>query len=520
MPQLHSAAEAARWLRARCPGRLCSDSRQLQPGDAFLAWPGAARDGRVFVPQALAAGAAACLIEAAGAQDLPPLAALGEAQDRVALLTGLKAAAGEVAAVWHGLPTQQLPVLAVTGTNGKTSTAWWLAQALSACGRRAGVVGTLGIGEPPQLLSTGLTTPDPVTLQAAFADFAKRGFAACAIEASSIGIAEERLAGTQIRVALFSNFTQDHLDYHGDMARYWAAKRRLFSWAGLQAVVINVDDPQGARLAAELQSQPGAPALWTVSAQGDARLRAERVRYVDGGLAFELIEAGHRAHLQTALIGEYNVHNLLLVLGGLRALGVPLADAVAAAHGLSPVPGRMQRVGLADDQAAGSAGAQRALPDVVVDYAHTPDALDKALQALRPFARARGGALWCVFGCGGDRDPGKRPLMAAIAAAQADRVVVTSDNPRSESPMAIIDQVLAGVPAAVRAAVPADAVPADAVHADADRRAAIAWAVQRAAAQDVLLIAGKGHEDYQEIAGERLPFSDAEEARKALERRS
>jgi UDP-N-acetylmuramyl-tripeptide synthetase len=492
--ELADAAAAAHWLRARCRGALRSDSRQVRAGDAFLAWPGAARDGRGFVAQALAAGASGCLVEAEGLDELTLDG------DHVVALRGLKACAGEVADAWHGHPSRRLAVLAVTGTNGKTSTAWWLAQALGLCGQRAGVIGTLGVGVPPDVVSTGLTTPDPVTLQTAFSDYLARGFAACAIEASSIGIVEHRLAGTQVRVALFTNFTQDHLDYHGDMASYWAAKRRLFSWPGLQHVVINVDDPQGARLCAELQAEPSAPTVWSVSARAPATLRAADVRYVDGTLAFEVIESDQAISLRSALIGEFNVHNLLLVLGGLRAMGISLARAVEAVPQLLPVPGRLQRV----------PGAASGQPAVVVDYAHTPDALDKVLQALRPWAQERGGALWCVFGCGGDRDPGKRPQMGRLAALGADHVVVTSDNPRSESPSAIIEQVSAGVPAE-RMMV---------VRHIADRRDAIAEAVALAASADVVLIAGKGHEDYQEVAGQRLPFSDAQEAHRALERRA
>jgi UDP-N-acetylmuramoyl-L-alanyl-D-glutamate--2,6-diaminopimelate ligase len=465
----------------------------VRRGDAFVAWPGARADGRRHVADALAAGAGACVVESEGAE------AFGFDARRVAGLRGLKSRAGELADAWFGQPTSRLRVLAVTGTNGKTSTAWWLAQALAACGSRCGVVGTLGTGEPPALHDAGLTTPDPVALQSAFADFAGQGLQACAIEASSIGLAEGRLAGTRIAVALFTNFTQDHLDYHGDMARYWAAKRQLFDWPGLQAAVVDIDDPQGAALAAELAVQaPSRPlALWTVSKLQDASLRAHHIRHDADGLSFEAEESasGRRHPVATALLGDYNVDNLLLVLGGLRALGIPLERAIGALHGLAPVPGRMQRV----------PGPGQG-PSVVVDYAHTPDALAKALQALRPLAAARGGALCCVFGCGGDRDPGKRAPMGAIAAQLADRVVVTSDNPRGESPQAIVAQVLAGVPAAL----------AGRVDAEPDRRAAIARSVRQADARDVVLVAGKGHEDYQEIAGRRLPFSDADEARAAL----
>ncbi len=488
--QLPTAETAASWLAQRCRGNLRSDSRSVRPGDAFMAWPGAQRDAREFVAQSLAAGAGAALIEADGAQ------AFSLDPQRVACLRGLKASAGDVAAAWYRQPSARLPVLAVTGTNGKTSCAWWLAQALSACGRRSAVVGTLGLGEPPQLHSTGLTTPDAVTLQAAFAGFLEQGFEACAIEASSIGLAEHRLTGTHVDTALFTNLTQDHLDYHGDMQGYWLAKRSLFSWPGLRAAVVNVDDPWGARLADELRED--AVEMWTVSAEHPASLHATGIGYVDGGLAFSVVEGEEREELRTHLIGNYNVHNLLVVLGGLRAQGLPLARAVAALGSLTPVPGRMQRV------PAGSAQ-----PAVVVDYAHTPDALEKVLQSLRPLAKARGGALHAVFGCGGGRDPGKRPLMGAVAAQGADQVVLTSDNPRLEPAESIIEQILAGVPADRRSCV----------CVEVDRRRAIAQALERASPLDVLLIAGKGHEDYQEIGGQRLPFSDLQAATEAFKAR-
>ncbi len=491
---LHSAAEAATWLagRVRAGGAatLRTDSRQVTPGDAFIAWPGHAQDGRRFVPAALAAGAAACLVEADG------VAAFDfDAHDaRIATLTGLKAATGPIAAAWFGQPATGLQLIAVTGTNGKSSTAWWTAQALTLLGRRCGLVGTLGIGEPGQLHYTGLTTPDPVTLQAGLRRMADQGFAACAVEASSIGLVEQRLAGTPITVAQFTNFSRDHLDFHTDMAAYWAAKRQLFNWPGLGAAVLNIDDEQGALLAEELRGS--ALDLWTTSVRQPARLRAEDLAYLDGGLAFTLVEGDEHVPVRSHLIGDYNASNLLAVLGALRALGVPLAQAAALVPRLGPVPGRMDRV-------PGAAGQ----PEVVVDYAHTPDALDKALGALRPLATARGGALWCVFGCGGNRDASKRPLMGAIAQRGADQIVLTSDNPRHESPATILAQIRAGM---------ADS---PAVVVIEDRREAIGHAVGRAAANDVVLLAGKGHEDSQDIAGVKRPFLDLAVAAQLLAQR-
>ena len=342
-----------------------------------------------------------------------------------------------------------------------------------------------------------------MTLQAGLHAMVEAGLVACAIEASSIGIAEQRLVGTPINIAVLTNFTRDHLDYHGDMAAYWACKRALFSSPGLRAAVINIDDPHGAALAAELRAS--ALDVWTVSTQigTAARLAARDVRYVDGGLAFELVEGDAVQPVRSRLIGDYNASNLLGVLGVLRALATPLDDAAQAVRQLSPVPGRMQRVRV----------STQPLPEVVVDYAHTPDALDKALQALRPLAAARGGRLWCVFGCGGQRDASKRPLMGAIAQTAADVVVVTSDNPREESPQAIIEQIIAGMVATPSAAMPAPQVMAD-------RRAAIEYALGAAAPADVVLVAGKGHETTQDIAGVRHPFSDVLVATHALQARA
>ncbi len=484
---MDATVEAAHdWLATRGARALRSDSRSVRAGDAFIAWPGGVVDGRRFVADALTAGAAACLVEADGVE------AFAFEGERVASVRGLKAVAGEIASRFLSTPSAQLDVIAVTGTNGKTSTAWWTAQALGSMQRRCGVVGTLGIGEPPHLVPNGLTTPDPITLQNALRDFVDRGVVACAVEASSIGIAEHRLSGTRVGVAVFTNFTQDHLDYHGDMAAYWQAKAQLFVWPGLKAAVVNVDDPQGVELAASLAT--GSVDAWTTSVHGQARLRAVGVRYTAEGLTFDVCEGSRSAHVATPLIGDYNVANLLGVIGVLRALGVPLADAAKACSALTPVPGRMQRVVV--DAAS--------MPEVVVDYAHTPDALEKALTALRPLAKQRGGALWCVFGCGGDRDAGKRPLMGAIAMRLADRVVVTSDNPRLESPDFVISQILAGT------------LGHDEVDVTPDRAEAIRHAVASAAPADIVLIAGKGHEDYQDVAGEKQPFSDAAHARDAL----
>ncbi|MBL0945624.1 MAG: UDP-N-acetylmuramoyl-L-alanyl-D-glutamate--2,6-diaminopimelate ligase [Hydrogenophaga sp.] len=487
----------ATWLRSSVTGALVCDSRRVGAGDGFVAWPGAATDGRRFVPDALHAGAAVALVEREGL----------EAHDfrddpRVLAVPGLKGQAGPIASAFCREPSAALDVIAITGTNGKTSSAWWIAQLLGACARPAAVVGTLGMGRPGEaLVATGLTTPDPVMLQHQLRDFVDQGLRAVAIEASSIGVVEGRLNGTRVSVAVFTNFTQDHLDYHGSMEAYWAAKQRLFDWPGLKAAVVNADDPQGAGLLERLTGR--GLDLWSVGIDHPARLQAQHLTVTPAGVAFDLVERNRQGQVQSQrsmslpLVGRYNVHNLLGVIATARALGIPLATAVEACGAITPVPGRMEQ----------ARPASASAPLVLVDYAHTPDALEKALQALRPQAQARGGLLWVVVGCGGDRDPGKRPLMAAVAEREADRAVLTSDNPRSEAPEAILAQMAAGLssPQAARTVV--------------DRAEAIALAVREAAPADVVLIAGKGHEDYQEIRGVKTPFADIEHARRALDTR-
>ena len=505
---LTTPEQAAQWLRSQVRGTLGSDSRELRAGDGFVATPGAIVDGRTFVPKALQQGINACLVEAEG------LAAFGLDDRRVAAYAGLKSDAGAIADAFFDHPSLHLHVLAITGTNGKTSCAWWLAQALSALPspltQPCAVVGTLGVGQPPlphhastqapgdalaALRATGMTTPDAVSLQAALHQLVTQGLKACALEASSIGIEEGRLNGLRIRVAVFTNFTQDHLDYHGSMEAYWAAKRRLFHWSGLHSAVVNIDDAQGAILAQELATGTPALDLWTTSMQAGARLQARNITHTASGLRFEVVEAGQACTLHSQVIGHYNVSNLLNVVATLRALGVDLGTAVQTSELLRPVPGRLECVG------------GEGTPLVVVDYAHTPDALAQTLDALRPLAQERAGQLWCVFGCGGDRDAAKRPLMGAIAAAKADHTVVTSDNPRSEKPASIVAQILAGMAGHPQAEV------------QVDRSAAILSAISRAAACDVVLLAGKGHEETQEIDGVKTRFSDRTHALEALAQR-
>ena len=492
MRHLSNAAEAVQWLRQRVTGTLQTDSRLVVPGDGFIAWPGAATDGRAHIASATARGATACLVEQVGME------AFDLSGAPTAALQGLKAATGEIAAQWFGQPSHALEVVAFTGTNGKTSSACWLAGALQNSELLAhapcGLVGTLGMGLLPHLENTGMTTPDPVRLQRAFRQMVDAGVRTCAIEASSIGLAEHRLAGTRIRVAVFTNFTQDHLDYHHSMDAYWQAKTALFDWPALQAAVINIDDAHGLALHGALSERLDLD-VWSTSMQRSARLQAQDITFGEVGLRFTVVEGDERYALQTTVIGDYNVANLLGVIAAMRALGVPLARAVSACAALQPVPGRMECIALPGQ------------PLVAVDYAHTPDALQQALRALRPLAQERGGQLWWVFGWGGDRDASKRPLMGAAAQHHADWVVLTSDNPRSENPAHILHQVWQGTMAG------------QTVRVEPDRARAIALALAEADARDVVLIAGKGHEDYQETKGIRRPFSDMAHAHAALQAR-
>ena len=484
MTLLNTPQQAADWLHSRVTGSLWTDSRKVGAGDGFIAWPGAATDARRYVDEVLAAGAQACLVEYEGSAEYK------FSDPKIAAYRGLKAAAAPIAAAYFEEPSRQLQVVAVTGTNGKTSTAWWLAQALGKLGQRCGVVGTLGIGLPDALVFNGLTTPDPVLLQQQLRRFVDQGFAACALEASSIGIAEQRLDATHIQVAIFTNFTQDHLDYHGSMQAYWTAKQVLFEWPGLKAAVLNVDDPKGVMLNSTLVDS--GLDIWTVSITGPARLKAQAIKQGAQALDFDVVEGMERHRVTVATAGLYNVSNLLGVMAAMRALGTSLKDAAHACSGMPSVPGRLDTL-VMDGQ-----------PLVVVDYAHTPDALEKVLVALQPVAQRRMGRLWCVFGCGGDRDAIKRPLMAAIAQKNADQIVVTSDNPRSESAAAIIDQILPGL------------THPDSVHVQVDRALAISQTLAWAQPGDVVLLAGKGHESYQEIQGVQHPFSDRAHAQAAL----
>lgn len=466
------------------PAGVADDSRQVRPGDLFVAYPGGLADGRHYIADAIARGARAVLWQSGDGFSW-------NEQWRVANVPGsaLRRLCGPLAHAICGRPSERLALIAITGTNGKTTISQWIAAAHP---RSCAIIGTLGAGFPGALKDTGLTTPEATVLTRYLAEFVAAGAQACALEASSIGIAEGRLDGARVDTAVFTNLTRDHLDYHGSLADYAAAKEELLRWPQLRLAVINIDDAFGNELAA----RSGAAKILRCTQEASlphAEVRADRVEETIAGLRFDLCLPNGRTHVECGLLGRFNVANLLAVAAVLFDAGLAPAAIAQRLQALSAPPGRLEKVG-SGDEAANE-------PLIVVDYAHTPDALKNALQALRPIARARGGALIAVFGCGGDRDRGKRPQMGAIADEFADRVVLTSDNPRSEAPAAIIAEIWAAAPNA---------------EVIVDRAEAIAKTVASASASDVILLAGKGHEPYQEIAGVRRPFSDVTAARAAL----
>jgi UDP-N-acetylmuramoyl-L-alanyl-D-glutamate--2,6-diaminopimelate ligase len=518
--------------------RLVSDSRMVQPGDTFVAYPGAQADGRRYIAQAIAQGANAVIWEAHDFQwnnewNIPSLA-----------VRDLRHRAGEIADRVYGRPSQKLWMVGVTGTNGKTSCSHWLARTFGALGRKSALLGTLGNGFPSALQATANTTPDALLVHGLLAEYVQQGAQAAVMEVSSHALAQGRVNGVHYDVALLTNLTRDHLDYHGDMQSYAAAKRRLFDWAQLKHAVLNLDDAFGAELAEELilggaspsplpnplsettshstrlqntaakslvipQAGEGAnealrgyttPEVIGYGLSDESLQLAERLgmRMVYGtltqmdaqGLTLQLHTSWGAAPLQSKLIGRFNASNLLGALAVLLVSGVEMEDAVRELGMQKAVAGRMQTMGGKD------------VPAVVVDYAHTPDALEKVLLTLREVTALSGGNVICVFGCGGDRDRGKRPMMGTVASKFSDVRIVTSDNPRSEEPRAIIDAIIMGMEGEFQIIE--------------DRAKAIAHAIAKAREIDTVLIAGKGHEDYQEIKGVRHPFSDAEIAHRAL----
>lgn len=467
--------------------RLSSDSRRCAPGVAFFAYPGEAADGRAHIDEALARGAGAVLWEQSGFAWRP--------QWRVpnVAVFGLKQRAGALAHEFYGRPSESLWTCGVTGTNGKTSCSHWIAAALGRGGAKTGLIGTLGSGFPGALSTLANTTPDALETHRLLQAMLREGAAAVAMEVSSHGLVQGRVNAIRFDCALFTNLSHDHLDYHGTMDAYAQAKARLFDSAGLRAAVLNLDDVAGVRLAQRLAGRGVRTIGYSVSPLCGTPITGEFLAACDvDGAAVRIESSWGSAAATVHQLGRFNLSNALGVLGCLVTYGVPFAEGAALLADLPAVPGRMQCI--AEE------------PLVVIDYAHTPDALEKVLHGLRPVAESRGGRLVAVFGAGGDRDPAKRPLMGAAASRLADGVLLTSDNPRGEDPLAII--------AAIRGGATAQC------NVEPDRRRAIEQALLQAGPRDVVLIAGKGHENYQETLGRREPFSDEAVARAVLARRA
>lgn len=459
---------------------LCLDSRKVRDGDAFIALNGGLQHGLKYVPQALANGAVAVIYDPAGIDNPTP-----HLNGNLAVaVSDLQQKLGTLAAKFYGFPSRELSVIGITGTNGKTTCSQLVAQALNACG----VIGTLGWGEPDQLQPTLNTTPDALAVQQILRQFADRKLTMAAMEVSSHGLQQGRVNGVEFTGAVFTNLSRDHLDYHGTMADYLRAKLGLFIMPGLRFAVVNLDD---ANSEAVLRAVDPAVKCWGFSASGRRVdevecIVADNAEHHANGIGFDVHWRNQSLHAETPIAGAFNLQNVLTVLCVLLAMDTPFEPAVAKLASLKPVNGRMEKFG-GDGK-----------PQVFVDYAHTPDALEKVLQSAKCEGR-----LWAVFGCGGDRDKGKRPQMGLIAETFSDYVVVTDDNPRGEASDAIITDILAGCRS-------------NKIRVIADRKTAITTAIQQAAANDCVVVAGKGHESYQEIAGVKLPFSDQQVVREAL----
>lgn len=468
-------------VAARLVSGLTQDSRRVQSGDVFIAVPGVNGDGRRFIDAALHAGAHAVFTESAHASlaELAGVPIIG--------VPGLHARIGEIAGHFYGEPARAMEFFAVTGTNGKTSTSWFLRDALAFFGRRAGLVGTFGMQCHGLDIATGHTTPDAISLHAGLAQFRERQVDVVAMEASSHALQQHRLAGVPVSTAIFTNLSRDHLDYHGDMDSYFAAKAKLFVRPELQLAVINTRDSRGAQLRDRVANKVRVLSY----AANDADIYSADWRADDTGMTFTLCLPEAQVTCRAPVYGRFNLENLLAVAAVLHGLNYAAEDIAAALSHVTPVPGRMQRVG--------NQG-----PRVLVDYAHTPDGLEKALAATREHFSGR---LVCVVGCGGNRDAGKRPQMAALAERLADALVITSDNPRHEAPQAIVADMMGGIK------------DANAVTVQIDRRRAIEQAIAGAGSDDVVLIAGKGHETWQEIGAEKMPFDDRLVAADALQQR-
>lgn len=466
---------------------MALDSREVQAGYLFVALQGTREHGLAYAERAIAEGAAAILWESSAelsAHDLQHQVPMIEIQD-------LGHKLGEIAGRFYGHPSHQMTVFGVTGTDGKTSVAHILAQALDDQDLRAGYIGTLGYGLVGALRKTAHTTPDAIHLQAHLAELQAQKLRWLALEVSSHALDQGRVEGVSFDVAIFTNLTRDHLDYHGDLEAYAAAKRRLFQRPGLNAAVINLDDPYGDALADSLQASLRVLGYGINQSEYEMEaIVAEDIHFEPSGIRARVKTPWGEGDLHSALLGRFNVYNLLAALGAMLVEGVALQEALLSLRQVATVPGRMEPFG----------GEGRPLS--VVDYAHTPAALEHVLSALREHCRGR---LWCLFGCGGDRDQGKRPLMAAVAEQLADEIIVTNDNPRGEDPRQILDQIMQGF------------THPEAVRIETERAKAIALALSEAGPDDVVLVAGKGHETVQIIGDERIRLSDREEVLRCLE---
>ena len=483
--------------------RLVSDSRQVKPGDTFLAYAGKKFDARKFIPEAIKAGANAILWEKKNFSWDP------EWQLPAMPIAGLKEKTGHIASHVYGHPSEKLWLVGITGTNGKTSCSHWVAQAMSVLNNKTAVIGTLGNGFPGALESTINTTPDGVLLQQMMADYLHQGADSVAIEVSSHGIVQERINGAIFSVAVLTNLSHDHLDYHGSMDAYASAKAKLFFWPDLKYAVLNLDEVYGVELSRQLENKDiqiigygfMQPEMSSGYADNLSIVRGSNLQANIQGLSFNVEYQNECAHVAIDLIGRFNASNLLAVLSTLLAKGIKFVDAVNAIQQVKPIAGRMEKYG----------GGE--LPIVIVDYAHTPDALKKVLVTLREVikhslnktsSRSNKAKLVCVFGCGGERDQTKRKLIGEIATRLADEVIITNDNPRNESPQQIIDAIVSGVHSNANLSI------------DEDRASAIYQAIYSAKKGDVVLIAGKGHEEYQEIKSEKIPFNDAKTVQEIL----
>ena len=489
---LHSVSEVLAELHERgfyadCSGLVTDHRRLTGPRDVFLAVPGEKFDPRNLADDLLIEQRCGLVLV-----DYDDQRAYQSAS--VLPVLHLKTMLADLAFGYYETPSDAMTIIAVTGTNGKTTVTRWLAQALNHLGKKAAVIGTLGYGEPDQLKAhTGLTTPDVVGVHHLLHELRQHQFDTVCIEASSIGLEQRRLACVSIDVALFTNLSQDHLDYHGDMAAYGRSKMILASWPTLRLAVVNADDSFGMEFLANVQRRN--IDCSAVGRADSAECQILSVAHQENGQRIELKINGASTQIDTPMIGEFNADNMALVFATLIRLGYEVSELKSALAGVTPAPGRMQLI--------------EGEPAVVVDYAHTPDALEKTLLALRPFANKRQGKLWVVFGCGGDRDRSKRPLMGAVAVANADFVVVTSDNPRSEKPENILQEIVDGI----------DKARQDKLHVEVDRVQAIEFAVTKASAKDVVLLAGKGHESTQTIGTQVIAHSDAQCAMTALAKR-